>query len=169
MSMPIKALLPLLLMSSAVLADDAAVLRCRAIADSTARLACYDAIVLQPGTAGAGSAAAKAATPAATTTPSAPAQSSPAQQSPSQFGLEARQANKTEIQAIESSIVGSFEGWRANSNIRLANGQVWQIADDTARAHYVDNPKVRIRRGALGSFYLEIEGTNHSPRVRRVQ
>ena len=163
MSMPMKALLPLLLMSGAVFADDAAVLRCRAIADSTARLACYDAMVLQPG------AAAKATTPAATTTQAPPAQPSPVQQSANQFGLEARQANETEIDAIESSIVGSFEGWRANSNIRLANGQVWQISDDSSKTHYIDNPKVRIRRGALGSFYLEVQGTNASPRVRRVQ
>jgi hypothetical protein len=167
-----KAFLPLLLMSGAVFADDAAVLRCRAIADSTARLACYDAMVLQPGSVGAASAAgtaAKGTAPAATAIQSGSAQPSPPQQSANQFGLEARQANKTEIDAIESSIVGSFEGWRANSNIRLANGQVWQISDDSSKAHYIDNPKVRIRRGALGSFYLEVQGTNASPRVRRVQ
>ncbi|MEQ1516906.1 MAG: hypothetical protein ABL931_10505 [Usitatibacteraceae bacterium] len=161
MSLPLKASLPLLFVSGAAFADDAALLRCRAITESTARLACYDALVVMP--PGAVSAA------KAPVRQSAPTPAAPAKQSASQFGLEQRQALKTELDAIESSIVGSFEGWRANSNIRLANGQVWQIADDTSRAHYVDNPKVRIRRGALGSFYLEIEGTNHSPRVRRVQ
>ena len=33
----------------------------------------------------------------------------------------------------------------------------------------LNDPKVRIRRGALGAFYLEFEKVNHSPRVRRVQ
>ena len=31
------------------------------------------------------------------------------------------------------------------------------------------NPKVRVRRGALGAFFLEFEGSNRSPKVRRVQ
>ena len=78
-------------------------------------------------------------------------------------------SNNSQLDAIESNIAGSFEGWSAKSNIKLTNGQVWQISDDSSRAHYIDNPKVRIRRGALGSFYLEIQGTNISPRVRRVQ
>ena len=78
-------------------------------------------------------------------------------------------SSNTQLDAIESHIPGSFEGWSAKSNIKLANGQIWQISDDSSRAHYIDNPKVRIRRGALGSFYLEIQGTNVSPRVRRVQ
>jgi hypothetical protein len=53
--------------------------------------------------------------------------------------------------------------------IPLANGQVWQIADGSARFMSLDNPKVTIRRGALGSFFLDFENDNRSPRVRRVQ
>lgn len=165
MSMPLKALLPLLLVSSAAFADDAAILRCRAIADASARLACYDALVVTPASASAAKAA--AGTVAVAVQP--PAQQAAPQPAQDQFGLEARTVNKGALDAIESTIPGSFEGWRANSNIRLANGQVWQIGDDSSRAHYIDNPKVRIRRGALGSFYLEIQGTNSSPRVKRVQ
>ena len=70
---------------------------------------------------------------------------------------------------IESYIAGRFEGWEAKSNIKLANGQVWQIADDSRRYLTMNDPKVRIRRGALGAFYLEFEKSNISPRVRRVQ
>jgi hypothetical protein len=33
----------------------------------------------------------------------------------------------------------------------------------------LDNPKVVIRRGMMGGFFLELEKTNRSPRVRRVQ
>jgi len=141
-----KALCLLLLVSTAALADDAAVLRCRAIQDGPARLACYDTMPLAP------AGAAKAAPP----TPTA------------QFGLE-HQAAKDSPDAIDSRIPGRFEGWAPKTRFVLANGQVWQVSDDSKGVHYADNPKVRIRRGAMGAFYLEIEGTNRSPRVRRVQ
>lgn len=161
-----KMLFVLLFASSAALADDAAILRCRAITDASARLACYDALVVAVSGAGAnvGRMSEKTAAPQA-----AAAKPSASLQPQDKFGLEQKIASKDEIDAIESYIPGSFEGWTGRSSIRLANGQVWQIADDSARAHYVDNPKVRIRRGALGSFYLEIQGTNVSPKVRRVQ
>ena len=74
-----------------------------------------------------------------------------------------------ELAAIESHIPGVFEGWRPNERIRLANGQVWQIADDSKSLIQRQSPKVTVRRGALGAFYLDIEGDNSSPRVRRVQ
>ena len=173
-----KAFLLLLFASGAALADDAALLRCRSIADVAARLACYDALAVTQGT----NAAIKPETGTGKT-PVQPAVSAQAQALPKatqqtqqqipqqadQFGLEEKIANKTALDAIESTIPGSFEGWSGRTVFRLANGQAWQVADDSARAHYIDNPKVRIRRGALGAFYLEIQGTNHSPRVRRVQ
>ncbi len=175
MSLSLKASFLLLLVSSAALADDAALLRCRTIADATARLGCYDALPVT--TAGgnaaglpvnAGKVSAQTAARAqplsaeVTTQPTSP----PAQ---AQFGLEDRAANKNALDAIESTIPGEFEGWSARSTFKLANGQVWQVSDDSARAHYITNPKVRIRRGALGAFYIEIQGTNNSPRVKRVQ
>ena len=164
MGNPMKSLILLLFVSSAALADDAALLRCRTIADATSRLACYDALVLPvSGTVAATSNTGRGAAQTPTGI------SSSVQQKPDQFGLEEKLANKDAVDAIESHIPGSFEGWSAKSNIKLANGQVWQISDNSARAHYIDNPKVRIRRGALGSFYLEIQGTNISPRVKRVQ
>lgn len=170
--MQFKTLLALLLVPGFALADDAAILRCRVIADGTARLACYDAIVAVPSGGAVKSGASNTAIPpqqSGTSTSPARPQPSPAQQKTDQFGLEQKLANKDQLDAIESHIPGSFEGWNSRSVIRLANGQAWQIADDSSRSHYVDNPKVRIRRGALGSFYLEIQGTNVSPRVKRVQ
>ncbi|MBL8521784.1 MAG: hypothetical protein JNK75_14095 [Betaproteobacteria bacterium] len=150
--------------------NDAALQKCRGLEDPFARLKCYDAIPL-------------AGTPAATATPARPA-ASPSAAAPvavptppaaaqapapaATFGLPPRAPDEA-LDRIESRIAGRFEGWRANSNIRLANGQVWQVADDSARFLDLENPKVVIRRGALGSFYLEVEGTNHSPRVRRVR
>jgi hypothetical protein len=146
----------LLLISGAALADDAALLRCRGIADASKRLACYDALVVPSGEAMAGQ-------PQQTR-----AVQGESQQAPEQFGIE-RRASKTELEAIESRIPGHFEGWDPRSRIQLANGQVWQIADDSSQYFYLDNPKVTIRRGMLGAFYLEIEGSKVTARVRRVQ
>ena len=156
-----RALVLLLLVSTSALADDAGILRCRAITESAARLACYDALAVPAATgkaAPAPSQAAPAAQPA-----------SRAAQTPEQFGLEYRKPEAV-VDAIESTLPGSFDGWGPKANFRLANGQVWQVADDSSGStRTVENPKVRIRRGALGAFYLEIEGTNRSPRVRRLQ
>jgi hypothetical protein len=134
------------------MASDDALTRCRAIADSAARLTCYDAIAIAPPQSSAASSA-KAA---------------PTQPAPEQFGLQPK-ANPNEINSIESTFAGKFEGWGPNSRITLANGQVWQVADDSSAFCNCDNKKVLIRRGALGAFYLEIEGTNRSPKVRRLK
>ncbi|MBL0125793.1 MAG: hypothetical protein IPP88_25105 [Betaproteobacteria bacterium] len=179
-----KLLFVLLTVSTGVLANDAGILRCRGIIDSTARLACYDALsvtVVEPKAVASKPAVQAEPRPApAVAATSAPAMPSPApiaavaSASPSapqksdQFGLENRTSPAT-LDAIESTIPGRFEGWDAKSMIKLANGQVWQIADDSNRYLTLTDPKVRIRRGALGAFYLEFEKINHSPRVRRVQ
>jgi hypothetical protein len=132
------------------LANDAAVLRCRAITESAARLACYDGINVSATSASSSSdQAAKA-------------------NSPEQFGLKPK-ANPNEINTIESSIDGPLDGWQANTRIKLANGQVWQVSDDSSAFCNCDNKKVVVRRGPLGNYGLEIEGTNRSPRVKRVK
>lgn len=134
----------LLLTTSAAFANDAAILRCRELSDPSLRLACYDSMAV-PAIAG-----------------------TPPKQTPDQFGME-HQGFKRELEAIDSHIDGRFDGWGPKDKIQLANGQIWQISDDSRRVLDFMNPKIRVRRGALGAFYLEIEGTNHSPRVKRVR
>jgi hypothetical protein len=172
----INALLLLLSISASAQADDAGIVRCRSIADAAGRLACYDSLVVpltdarsvasKPVAQPDGRPAPGQVAPISSATPSA-AVTSP-QLKTDQFGLENRAAPGT-LDAIESHIPGRFEGWEAKSTIKLANGQVWQIADDSNRYLTLNDPKVRIRRGALGAFYLEFEKINHSPRVRRIQ
>ena len=70
---------------------------------------------------------------------------------------------------METYIPGRFEGWGPNTRIKLGNGQVWQVVDGTSATFSLDNPKVVIRRGMMGGFFLEIENSNRSPRVRRLQ
>ncbi|HEX4859170.1 MAG TPA: hypothetical protein VFV17_09125 [Usitatibacteraceae bacterium] len=154
-----------LLASGAALADPAAIARCREIADAHARLKCYDAIDIG---ATPRSATPTAATGIATVAPTRAVTPEPAPAPAATFGLPAK-APDAALDRIDSRIEGRFEGWRANSMIRLANGQVWQVTDDSSRLLDMDSPKASIRRGALGSFFLEIEGTNHSPRVRRIR
>lgn len=141
-----KILVPLLLISTSVLADDAGLSRCRGVSDSSARLACYDALPV-------GEAKTVQAVP---------------RQAPEQFGME-QKVYEHPLDSIESHIPGHFEGWEPRTRIRLANGQIWQISDDSRRIYDFQNPKVSVRRGVLGAFYLEIEGTNSSPRVKRLQ
>lgn len=140
--------LPLLLAAGAACADDAAILHCRSLSEAGARLACYDAIPL-PGT------------PAAVPAP-APEQS---------FGMETVKKPEAETTtSIDSTIPGDFTGWGPHTQFKLANGQVWRVADDSsADLQTMHDAKVRIVRNVFGTMFLEIEGTNNSPKVRRVR
>jgi hypothetical protein len=164
-----RAFLLLLLASSTALADDAGLLRCRTIKESAARLACYDALAVPSSPGKAAATPASASTPPSSTSPgSASAPQARPQEKVEQFGLPQKD-REVALEAIESTIPGRFEGWGPRENIRFANGQVWQIADDSKGYHDIVNPQVRVRRGALGAYYLEIQGTNRSPRVTRLR
>jgi hypothetical protein len=158
--------------------DDSAFARCRGIADTANRLACYDALPMNitPAATQAPPIAAKAAPakpssqapsaqPPAASPPAAPQQQAAAQS----FGMENRAPEVELPTTMQSTIPGHFEGWGPKARIKLANGQVWQIADDSQAYFNLDNPKVVIRRGMMGGFFLEVENSNRSPRVRRVQ
>jgi hypothetical protein len=164
-----KALVLLLAVSGSALAADADLLRCRTIADVAGRVACYDAIPV----AAAGSAAAApiAAAQAAAPAPASASAPAPAAAPAANFGLSATQMRKSdEPNFIESTLLGRIEGWSPSTQFRLANGQIWRVADDSSGSvNELDNPKVTITRNAIGSMFLEIEGTNQAPRVRRVQ
>lgn len=157
-----KSLWVLLFVSGAAMADDAAMLRCRQLSDGPARLSCYDAIPLAaPAHAVAGSAAA-----------AAPAAGAP--YVPSKADLERGFGNEhnspaAKLEFIETSIVGEFDGWVPKQRIRLANGQVWMIVDDSQANLDLVNPKVRLEKGMLGAIYMDIEGASSAPRVKRIK
>ncbi len=136
--------------ASSAMAADADLLLCRAIADPASRVACYDAIPV--------AAPAKAAVAAAAADPAA------------NFGLSATQMRKpSEPDAVESTLLGTIDGWGPGTIFRLANGQSWRVADDSSNSiTEQQNPKIRITRNALGTLFMEIEGTNKAPRVRRL-
>lgn len=150
----------------AMAADDAALLRCRAVAEASARLACYDAI---PARAASAAATAPVAAPAARV--AAPA-AAPAPAMNQAFELQStvrKQAQEASNTTLASTIVGKFEGWDRGTLIKLSNGQVWRVEDDSSEVVYLDSPKATLRLGALGAVYIEIEGARGAPRVRRVQ
>ncbi len=162
LSRTIPASLLCLGVAASAFADDASLQQCRAMKDSAQRLACYDAIPL-----GVASAPARAPGPSGTAPPAAaPAASTPTLLQ--RFGFEGR-AQPDELPSVDSTIPGLFEGWAPRSTFKLANGQVWQVTEETSRPAHIQSPKVKVTRGAMGSFFMEIEGVSQSPRVRRVQ
>ena len=137
------------------LADDAALLKCRAIGDVAARVQCYDAIPVG------------AARPAGAAATTAAAQARTAEQN---FGIEAVKAREEQPKEIHSTVVGEFEGWGPGSQIRLANGQVWRVIDGSdAVLPRTRDAKVRIERNVFGTLFLKVDGSNSSAKVRRVQ
>ena len=149
-----KAFVLLFLVSNAALADDTAMRACRAQSDNAARLACYDRIELSAATGAA---------------PAAPVLS------PQQaFGLPPApmdvQKAPQKIESIESTVVGTFDGWGPNTRFKLANGQTWRIVDGSeAVLPPSGNQKVKITRNFLGTLFMQVEGSNQSPKVRRVE
>jgi hypothetical protein len=140
--------LPFLLLfasGAACAVDDALVLRCRALPDAASRLACYEALPVAHGA-------------------SAPS----AEQ---RFGMK-RLEKKVDDEpgAIRSTVRGHLDGWRYGTQLTLANGQVWRVVDDVdAVLPDLADPQVRIERGALGAYYLQLEANNSAARVVRVK
>lgn len=152
-----KSLWVLLFVSGAALADDAAMLRCRQLSDSQARLGCYDAIQL-------GAPVPAAATAAVAAAPYVPSKADLERG----FGNE-HNSPAAKLEFIETSIVGEFDGWVPKQRIRLANGQVWMIVDDSQAILDLVNPKVKLEKGMMGAIYMDIEGASNSPRVKRIK
>jgi hypothetical protein len=179
---------PLLLLALAAPlahADDEALRRCRGLADAGARLACYDALPLAaavtraatPQAPAAAAVPAVPAPPARTMAAIAPLPDTPAPPRPAPlaadpaaaaaaFGLDRA---RTELAELASTIPGTFEGWGPRTRIRLANGQVWQVSDDSVGEYYLNSPRVTIRRAPLGGYVMEIEGARRMAKVRRVE
>ncbi|SFM84918.1 hypothetical protein [Rugamonas rubra] len=155
--------LMLLLVSGAALADDAALLRCRALPDGPQRLACYNAIVVAP--AGSGPAVgANAGAPFA-----APAQAPSRAQLEQAFGKEPPALQAMRLASLTTRVAGRFDGWVANQTIRLANGQLWRVVDGSDDVLDADSPAATLQRGLLGAIYLDIDGAHRRPRVQRVE
>ncbi|TVQ40050.1 MAG: hypothetical protein EA370_04120 [Wenzhouxiangella sp.] len=71
---------------------------------------------------------------------------------------------------IRSRIVGTFDGWRGDTEFELENGMVWRQAEvGTFAIRAVENPEVQIRPGMFGAWRLRVEGYNSQVRVERIR
>jgi hypothetical protein len=43
------------------------------------------------------------------------------------------------------------------------------VVDGFSTSVYLKSPKILVRRGALGAYFLDVEGLNRSARVKRVE
>ncbi len=82
----------------------------------------------------------------------AASQQPPTGAAPAQFGMEHKAGGADEIDSIESTIAGRF---RAGGPTRNSGCQWPGLAgrDGSQGTHWIENPKVRVRRGVLGAFY----------------
>ena len=160
---------------------------CRDIDAADARLACYDALAgrveapaeppappAAPVTAPDEPAPAPAAAPQEPAAPVAAAGPEAPAGDNARFGIEQVERKAESPDVLESRLVGDYEGWFGNTRFELENGQVWrQVQSGKARYRGPPNPKVWIRKRAVGSYRLQVEGSNvgvvtvasHSPRV----
>lgn len=84
--------------------------------------------------------------------------------------LQETQERPEAAEAIESRLVGDYQGWSGRTAFRLENGQIWQQIDGKQR--YDDSraaPKVKVYPGLLGSYWLEVEGVNERVKVKPVK
>jgi hypothetical protein len=111
--------------------------------------------------------AATPSAPAAVATPAASAAAARAALSDaSQIGFSHYTGKREEFSA---RIVGTFRGWTGRTLFRLDNGQVWQQSESGSYAIELDNPEVRLRPKAMGSWMLVLKHNNRGVRVRRVE
>ncbi len=72
--------------------------------------------------------------------------------------------------AIESRLVGDYDGWTGRTQFKLENGQIWQQA--AAGERYDSKrpaPAVKIYPGMLGVYWLEVEGVRERVKVKPVK
>jgi len=186
MTKPIASLLFVLVSTTWATAQDtlpSQLTACLSITGVLQRLACYDRVAhtISPAPRAAQRPVASAAPPVAYAPPAAyvpPVTASPppvaAPQAPTGLGSErlprtASTAPRRAQELIAGVTNVSFDA-RNRFTMTLDNGQVWrQLEGDTNVLQGARNATVRISRGALGSYDLNVVGRNATYRVLRLQ
>jgi hypothetical protein len=71
---------------------------------------------------------------------------------------------------VASALKGEFRGWQTGTVFELENGQRWRVVDGEYYTNTrLTNPKVTVRPGLLGSWYIRIEGVPIGAKVKRVE
>jgi hypothetical protein len=143
---------------------------CLQITGMLQRLACYDRVAH---TLGPAPRSAPAQRPVTVTAPVAMA-APPVVAAPSGLGSERLPRTTTAAprrsQQLVAGVAGITYDARGRFTVTLDNGQVWrQLEGDTTMLSGSRISTVRISRGALGSYDLNVVGRNASYRVSRLQ
>lgn len=87
------------------------------------------------------------------------------------FGLESEHPRAQARDEMNSYLVGELDGWQKGRRIRLANGQVWEIANSPSEMFGVPvaNVPVTVERAFMGTFRMRIGDKRPAVRVRRVE
>jgi hypothetical protein len=122
----------------------------------------------------AADARAKAATAKPKPETPAPATAEPAKKQPSWMSalitLKKTEEKPEKAEAYETRIAGEFTGWRGHTTFHLENGQIWQQVDgDPYVGVHLDSPKVSIKPGVFGTFWMKVEGVNPRVKVKPVK
>ena len=77
----------------------------------------------------------------------------------------------SEDDVINSTIVGTFEGWEKKGTLfKLANGMIWQMTeDDSFSIPPVENPQIEIKKGFMKKWKLSLLGHKSKVSVTRIQ
>ncbi len=172
--------------ANAVEAVHAQLRECAQIAKDSRRLKCFDKLARRsaPNETSAAIMPASPATPVNPAPKPSPAPSQPvtvATHTPqagganesmviteADFGLEDKRIAES-IQEIVTRYDGDFSGWSGKTLFRLENGQVWKQAQNGRVSYRASRPQITIKRGALGSFRMAVEGLNRTVRVVRIK
>ncbi|MBV1910962.1 MAG: hypothetical protein KUG78_16805 [Kangiellaceae bacterium] len=74
-----------------------------------------------------------------------------------------------EIQSFSSHIVGKFNGWKKGKKLKLANGQIWKVANSNRVYVQLENPEITISKAIFGTFTAKVKGVTAPAKVRRVK
>ena len=144
-----------------------ALLKCAQIAQDDARLHCFDAVVSQLQSGPATSAPVVQSAPGAQPSKPAPPAAKEQPQDNNNFGLEEKQRQQA-ADGISAMITKVDQGPRDKLTITLDNNMVWK-QKDSAFISAKKGRKATVEAGALGAFYLKVEGSNRRIRVERLR
>jgi hypothetical protein len=142
---------------------------CMKIEDDKTRLVCFDKVSIKKVKAPEGFEIIELPKPSESKENKAKATE---QGKPTGFGKEHLKDNSesgTQTQ-ITAMIRGAFTGWSGKTKFVLDNGQVWKQADKNSSFYVkLENPTVTIEKGALGTYYLKVNGYAKRVRVKRTK
>ncbi|WP_367380091.1 hypothetical protein [Stenotrophomonas cyclobalanopsidis] len=71
---------------------------------------------------------------------------------------------------VTGVLEGEFRGFGKGRIYTLDNGQVWEQVDGTSLSGVRrQSPKVSIKPGLMGVWYMKVDGVNTQPKVRRTK